>query len=76
MTTLNIDNATTHSKQHFPKATSQWLPENEFTESERLSERREHRNDELNLILNRKKRVVVALKYLLVGLSIAWFAWA
>lgn len=78
MTTLNIDSSNNPIKAatQLTNDTPQWMVDFELTEKELLSERRDNPNDELNLILNRKKSVIAGMKYLLIGLTVGWLFWS
>ncbi|MBL4831559.1 MAG: hypothetical protein JKY55_16940 [Aliivibrio sp.] len=78
MTTINIDSSNNIIKTatQFTSDTPKWMVELELTEKELLSERRDNPNDELNLILNRKRSVIVGMKYLLIGLTVGWLFWS
>ncbi len=78
MTTINIDSSNNIIKTatQFTSDTPKWMVDLELTEKELLSERRDNPNDELNLILNRKRSVIVGMKYLLIGLTVGWLFWS
>ena len=78
MTTINIDSSNNPIKvtSQFVNDTPQWVVDYDINETELLSERRDNPNDELNLILNRKKSVIAGMKYLFIGLSVGWLFWS